>query len=228
MANKVSNDLQPWHRLEGKVAMVTGASSGLGSDFSLDLAKAGSNIIAAARQTHRLNSLCHEINHFTCPNSPPSPNTTVRAVAVALDLTAYGPAINASVQKAWEAFGRIERMRDGGVEGSIININRGEFLGSVAYASSKAGLITMTFKAVMAIELGMHNIRVNGIMLMKKHWIKSVALRILPLKALGSSDPALTSLVRYSVHDTSKYVSSNIFIIDSGATLPGIPIFSSL
>ncbi|RVX04866.1 hypothetical protein CK203_019148 [Vitis vinifera] len=104
MANKVSNHLQPWHRLEGKVVMVTGASSGLGRHFCLDLAKAGSNIDAAARWSHRLNFLCHEINHFTCPNSPPSPNTTVRAVAVELDLTADGPAINASVQKGMGSF----------------------------------------------------------------------------------------------------------------------------
>ncbi|KAL6328704.1 hypothetical protein AAG906_003390 [Vitis piasezkii] len=27
MVNKVSNHLQPWHRLEGKVVMVTGTSS---------------------------------------------------------------------------------------------------------------------------------------------------------------------------------------------------------
>ncbi|KAL6316320.1 hypothetical protein AAG906_017953 [Vitis piasezkii] len=57
MVNKVSNHLQPWHRLEGKVVMVIGASSALGRDFCLDLAKAGSNIIAVARRTHRLNSL---------------------------------------------------------------------------------------------------------------------------------------------------------------------------
>ena len=54
---KTYNHLQPWHRLEGKVVMVTGASSALGGDFCLDLAKAGSNIIAAARRTHHLNSL---------------------------------------------------------------------------------------------------------------------------------------------------------------------------
>ena len=57
MVNKVSNHLQPWHRLEGKVVMVTDASSALGRDFCLNLAKAGSNIIVAACRTHRLNSL---------------------------------------------------------------------------------------------------------------------------------------------------------------------------
>ena len=48
--------------LQGKVVMVTGASSGLGLEFCLDLAKAGYRIIAAARRTDRLKTLCDYIN----------------------------------------------------------------------------------------------------------------------------------------------------------------------
>ncbi|PNX57491.1 NAD(P)-binding rossmann-fold protein [Trifolium pratense] len=44
------------------VVFVTGASSGLGRDLCLDLAKAGCRIIAAARRLDRLHSLCHQIN----------------------------------------------------------------------------------------------------------------------------------------------------------------------
>ena len=92
---------------------------------------------------------------------------------------------------------------------------------------------------MMAIELGEHKIRVNSISpglfkseitegLMQKDWLKTVAMKTVPLKAFGSPDPALTSLVRYLIHDLSEYVSGNIFIVDAGATLPGVPIFSSL
>ncbi|KAK7255122.1 hypothetical protein RIF29_28525 [Crotalaria pallida] len=42
--------LEPWHNLAGKVVLVTGASSGLGCEFCLDLARAGCRIIAAARR----------------------------------------------------------------------------------------------------------------------------------------------------------------------------------
>lgn len=91
----------------------------------------------------------------------------------------------------------------------------------------------------MALELGVHKIRVNSISpglfkseitehLMKKDWLTNVAKRTVPLRTYGTSDPALTSLVRYLIHDSSAYVSGNIFIVDAGATLPGVPIFSSL
>lgn len=63
---------------------------------------------------------------------------------------------------------------------------------------------------------------------MEKDWLDNVSKRTIPLRALGSANPALTSLVRYLIHDSSEYVSGNVFIVDSGASLPGIPIFSSL
>jgi enoyl-[acyl-carrier-protein] reductase (NADH) len=91
----------------------------------------------------------------------------------------------------------------------------------------------------MALELGAHKIRINAISpglfkseitegLMQKDWLNTVAMRTVPLRTYGTSNPALTSLVRYLIHDSSEYVSGNIYIVDAGATLPGIPIFSSL
>lgn len=91
----------------------------------------------------------------------------------------------------------------------------------------------------MALELAPHKIRVNSISpglfkseitagLMEKEWLNTVAARTVPLGTFGSSNPALTSVVRYLIHDSSEYVNGNVFIVDAGATLPGIPIFSSL
>lgn len=286
MACQVADHLEPWQDLEGKVVMVTGASSGLGSEFCLNLAKAGCKIVAAARRVDRLKSLCDEINNLTHSNLPPNDDPPLRAVAVELDVTSDGSSIGASVQKAWEAFGRIDallnnagirgnvnspldiseeewnntlktnltgswlvskyvgmRMRDAKNGGSIINIssivslNRGQSPGAVAYVSSKSGLSAMT--KVMALELGAYNIRANAIApgifkseitagLMQKDWLNTVVQRTCPLRAYGTSDPALTSLVRYLIHDSSRYISGNVFIVDAGATLPGVPIFSSL
>ncbi|XP_058070890.1 uncharacterized protein LOC131219920 [Magnolia sinica] len=279
MADGAQKTLQPWKRLDGKVVLVTGASSGLGREFCLDLAKAGCKIVAAARRIDRLKSLCEEINGLTSSSS-------VRCAAVELDVTAKGSVIGASVQKAWDAFGRIdvlvnnagirgsvhsplslseeewnniittnltgswlvskyicEHMQKANQKGSIINIssiaglNRGLLPGSLAYAVSKAGVNTMT--KVMAMELGVHNIRVNSISpgifkseitegLMQKEWLNTVAERTVPLRTFGTSDPALTSLVRYLIHDSSEYVTGNMFVVEAGATLPGVPIFSSL
>lgn len=279
--------LEPWSDLRDKVVMVTGASSGLGRDFCLDLAKAGCRIIAAARRVDRLKSLCEDINKLTFQSSSSRIEISgPRAVAVELDICADGAAIERSVQKAWDAFGRINAlinnagitgtvkscldwsekewdhlmntnlkgswlvskyvcicMRDANQGGSVINIssiaglNRGQLPGNIGYASSKAGVNTKT--KVMAIELGEHKIRVNSISpglfkseitegLMQKDWLTNVMAKITPLSKMGTADPALTSLVRYLIHDSSAYLSGNNFIVDFGATLPGIPIFSSL
>ncbi|KMT15197.1 hypothetical protein BVRB_3g063080 [Beta vulgaris subsp. vulgaris] len=282
---------QQWRKipeLEGKVVMVTGASAGLGKDFCLDLAKSGCKIIAAARRIDRLKSLCDHINSLSSSSSSSSSsgNGGVRAVAVELDVSADGKTIDASVNKAWNAFGCIHalvnnagirgnvksalditeeewdntfktnltgawlvsksvciRMRDAKIGGSIVNIssiaglNRGQLPGSAAYSASKAGLNTLT--KMMALELGVYKIRINSISpglfkseitenLMEKDWLNKVAVKTVPLQTFGTSDPALTSLVRYLILDASEYVTGNIFIVDAGATLPGVPIFSSL
>ncbi|KAH9675327.1 3-oxoacyl-reductase [Citrus sinensis] len=110
MASRVPTELEPWREINDKVVMVTGASSGLGREFCLDLARAGCLIVAAARRCDRLKSLCDEINK---PSS-------IRAVAVELDICADGAAIESSVQKAWEAFGRIDVLiNNAGVRGSV-------------------------------------------------------------------------------------------------------------
>lgn len=113
---------QPWRRLEGKVVMVTGASSGIGRELSLDLARAGCKIVAAARRTDRLKSLCDEINSFgslSSSSSGPEPSA-VRAVAIELDVSAKSSEIEASVQKAWDAFGRIDALiNNAGIRGKL-------------------------------------------------------------------------------------------------------------
>ncbi|MCD7459329.1 hypothetical protein HAX54_040640 [Datura stramonium] len=282
---EVGRQLEPWRELAGKVVMVTGASSGIGREFCLDLSKAGCRIIAAARRLDRLKSLCDEINGISS-NESKSSIQELRAVAFELDVSANGPAIEAAVQKAWDAFGHIDvlvnnagirgrvhspldlseeeweriyktnlrgawlvtkyvcmHMRAANQGGSVINIsstaglNRGKLPGSLAYASSKDALNSMT--KIMALELGPYKIRVNSISpglfkseitesLMQKDWLQNIALRTIPLRTHGTSNPALTSAVRYLIHDSSEYVSGNVFIVDAGATLPGVPIFSSL
>ncbi|KAL1201254.1 3-oxoacyl-[acyl-carrier-protein] reductase 4 [Cardamine amara subsp. amara] len=134
-------------------------------------------------------------------------------------------------------------MRDAKRGGSVINISsiaglhRGLLPGGLAYACSKGSVDTMS--RMLAVELGVHNIRVNSIApglfkseitqgLMQKEWLKNVTERVIPLKIQQTVDPGLTSLVRYLIHDSSQYVTGNTYIVDSGATLPGVPIFSAL
>lgn len=109
-------ELEPWSELEGKIVLVTGASSGLGLDFCVNLAKAGCRIVAAARRTDRLESLCDQINKMGDPKSP-------RAIAVELNITANGSTIEACVDKAWNAFGHIDALiNNAGVRGRICSM----------------------------------------------------------------------------------------------------------
>ncbi|XWS65307.1 hypothetical protein CRYUN_Cryun05aG0081900 [Craigia yunnanensis] len=99
--------------------MVTGASSGLGREFCLDLGKAGCRIVAAARRVDRLNSFCDDINRLSFPSIKPQPNDP-RAVAVELDVCADGATIQSSVKTAWDAFGRIDALiNNAGVRGKV-------------------------------------------------------------------------------------------------------------
>jgi NADP-dependent 3-hydroxy acid dehydrogenase YdfG len=47
--------------LEGKVALITGASSGLGKRFALVLSQAGAKVVLASRRVERLKELRAEI-----------------------------------------------------------------------------------------------------------------------------------------------------------------------
>ena len=52
-------------RYQGRVAVVTGASSGLGAQLSIDLARAGATVWGLARNTERLEKLATDLRTFT-------------------------------------------------------------------------------------------------------------------------------------------------------------------
>lgn len=86
----------PLFDLTGKVALVTGASSGLGRQFALTLAEAGADVVVAARRAERLHELAGEIaGHGR------------RGEALSLDVS--DPAsIAAATATAWSTMGRID------------------------------------------------------------------------------------------------------------------------
>jgi len=83
-------------RLDGKVALVTGASSGLGERFARLLGEAGAAVAVAARRIDRLEKLVAEIAQ-----------RGGRAHAVALDVTDVG-SVRAGIAAAEAALGPID------------------------------------------------------------------------------------------------------------------------
>lgn len=67
---------RPRYSLEGRIALITGASSGLGAHFARLYAAAGAAVVVGARRVERVNALADEIN-----------GAGGRALAVALDVT---------------------------------------------------------------------------------------------------------------------------------------------
>ncbi len=83
--------------LSGRVALVTGASSGLGVTFANALADAGADLVLAARRVDRLEALAAEIGA----------RAGRRAVPVACDVTDPDQ-VEAAVQRAVGEFGRLD------------------------------------------------------------------------------------------------------------------------
>jgi NADP-dependent 3-hydroxy acid dehydrogenase YdfG len=82
--------------LSGTVALVTGASSGIGEQTAVTLAELGADVVVAARRTDRLDTLVERIT-----------GKGGRALAVAADVTDEDQA-GAAVAAAVERFGRLD------------------------------------------------------------------------------------------------------------------------
>lgn len=177
--------------LNGKVAFVTGASSGLGAHFALTLAAAGAQVIMAARRVEAMGPVAEAISAAggTCETLAldVTDPASIAAVASALARTDIlvnnagvvreAPVLDQS-EADWDVVidtnlkgmflmsqAAARAMRERGSGGSIINIASILGLrqaGSVLpYTVSKSGAIQMT--KTLALELARFGIRVNAL-----------------------------------------------------------------
>lgn len=174
-------------KLAGRMALVTGASSGLGAHFARVLAGQGASVTLAARRIDRLESLRAEIGGAA--RAVALDVTDPGSVAAAFDGTAHdivinnagvthdGPALN-TTEDDWArvidtdltgvfrvAQAAARALVAAGRGGSIVNI--ASILGLrvagnlSAYATAKAGVVQMTRS--LALEWARHGIRVNAL-----------------------------------------------------------------
>jgi 3-oxoacyl-[acyl-carrier protein] reductase len=93
---QVQKQAKTMFQLKDKVALVTGASQGIGRETSLALAEAGAKVAVAARSEEKLASLVHEIV-----------NAGGQAFAVKMDV-ADADQVKAGFKQVLEKFGRLD------------------------------------------------------------------------------------------------------------------------
>ena len=181
----------PLFDVAGKVALVTGASSGLGEHFARCLAARGAVVVAAARRVDRLEALVREggaahavaldvtdpasvdaamkqVAQLAGPVDVLVNNAGVAGTKASLDLTEadWRHVLDTNLDGAWRmAQAAAKAMLAAGGGGSIVNI--ASILGLrqathlLAYAAAKAALVQVTKS--LALEWARHGIRVNAI-----------------------------------------------------------------
>ena len=90
----MSDYLKDLFSLEGRVALVAGASSGIGANFARALARAGADVVLGARRVERIKALSDDI----------ADDTGQRTLAVQLDVT-DGDSVKAAFDQAAENLG---------------------------------------------------------------------------------------------------------------------------
>lgn len=179
-------------RLDGKRAIVTGASSGFGAHFAQLLVSAGAEVVLAARRTDKLQSLVDSLRAQgakvsavamdvsskksvydgfeqigPCDIVINNAGTTVTRALLDQTEEDWDSVIDTNLKGGWfVATEAARRLRDAKRGGSIVNIGSvlGERVaaGVAPYAISKAGVVQAT--KVMALELARYQIRVNALL----------------------------------------------------------------
>lgn len=182
MTDQATVRIEGWPGLEGRTALVTGASSGLGAHFALLLAAHGVTVTAAGRRVEKLTALGAGIEPLALDVTDAAgieaalagrsfdilvnnAGVTLSASALDHDAAAIDRIIDTNLKGAFNVARAVAPGMRAAGRGSIVNIASilGERVaGHVsAYAASKAGLVQLT--KALALEWARYGIRVNAL-----------------------------------------------------------------
>lgn len=246
----------PSFRLDGRKAIVAGASSGIGLGCAVALAEAGAHVVMAARGEDRLNmaadalkaaghsvetlvmdvgnigTMRERLAPFGCFDiAVNSAGMARHSPALETDPDAYETVMATNVKGAhFFAVGIAHGMRKAGRKGSIITISsQMAHVGGIdrsVYSASKHAVEGMTKS--MAIEWGLHGIRVNTICPTfirtplteqtfsnpeRVEWIKSK----IKLGRIGEIEDVMGAVV-FLASDASSLVTGTSILVDGGWT----------
>lgn len=180
--------------LEGKVAVVVGASSGLGADAARAYAQAGADVAVLARRTDRLEELARSINEETGKDILP----------VACDVSSE-ESVKAAVDAVLAHFGTIDiLLNNAGINilGDVVNLPtedwdkvmntnlRGQFL------MCKYVLPTMVEKKYGKI---VNIASVNAVMVDKQDWIQRPAYNASKAGVVGLTKAMAGQYAKYGI-----------------------------
>ena len=246
----------PSFRLDGKKALVTGASSGIGQACAIAMAEAGAEVVAIARRADKLAALekeCQSVGYaltghgvdvtdldqleaFIAEHGPfdilfNAAGMARHSKAVDTKTEDYDAVMDVNLKSAYFQAQHVARgMIAANKPGSIITISsQMALVGGMEralYSASKAGI--EGFTRGMAIEFGLHKIRVNTICPTfvvtaltqasfddpdKRAWIESK----IKLGRVGEVEDMMGAAV-FLASDASSLITGTALVVDGGWT----------
>lgn len=202
---------QPAGRFDGKVALVTGASRGIGAAVARAFAGAGAAVVLAARDGERLDAVAGEIR-----------DAGGRALAVPTDVT-DADAVARLVDRAVEAFGRLDVACNNAAGGGHPPTPLAEVPVEAFDSATKVAALDHAGDGVRVNAVAPGPILTDGLARAGEAAQQAVA-STLPLRRVGLVDEVAEATL-WLCSDAAAFVTGTTLVVDGGR-LAGTPPFA--